>query len=109
MSLSSFVPLWEPQASVPLTSSLNWDQCVRLHTCTHVSKVSQHSINTKAVPPRPPGTEEGLWLHVDAAYAGSAYFCPELRWSLDGMESAHSFVFNPSKWMMVHFDCTAFW
>ncbi|KAM4602597.1 histidine decarboxylase [Polymixia lowei] len=53
--------------------------------------------------------EEGLWLHVDAAYAGSAYFCPELRWSLTGIELAHSFVFNPSKWMMVHFDCTAFW
>ncbi|XP_033482511.1 histidine decarboxylase [Epinephelus lanceolatus] len=53
--------------------------------------------------------EEGLWLHVDAAYAGSAYFCPELRWSLQGIEFAHSFVFNPSKWMMVHFDCTAFW
>uniref|UniRef100_A0A665V6F6 Histidine decarboxylase n=1 Tax=Echeneis naucrates TaxID=173247 RepID=A0A665V6F6_ECHNA len=51
----------------------------------------------------------GLWLHVDAAYAGSAYFCPELRWSLEGIEFAHSFVFNPSKWMMVHFDCTAFW
>ncbi|XP_046898037.1 histidine decarboxylase [Hypomesus transpacificus] len=53
--------------------------------------------------------EEGLWLHVDAAYAGSAYFCPEARWSLEGIEYAHSFVFNPSKWMMVHFDCTAFW
>uniref|UniRef100_A0A3Q1G0P5 Histidine decarboxylase n=1 Tax=Acanthochromis polyacanthus TaxID=80966 RepID=A0A3Q1G0P5_9TELE len=53
--------------------------------------------------------EEGLWLHVDAAYAGSAYFCPELRWSLQGIEFADSFVFNPSKWMMVHFDCTAFW
>lgn len=55
------------------------------------------------------GAEEGLWLHVDAAYAGSAYFCPELRWSLEGIEFADSFVFNPSKWMMVHFDCTAFW
>ncbi|KAM6980597.1 histidine decarboxylase [Aplochiton taeniatus] len=54
-------------------------------------------------------TEEGLWLHVDAAYAGSAYFCPELRWSLEGIQYADSFVFNPSKWMMVHFDCTAFW
>ncbi|XP_065808872.1 histidine decarboxylase [Labrus bergylta] len=53
--------------------------------------------------------EEGLWLHVDAAYAGSAYFCPELRWSLEGIEFSHSFVFNPSKWMLVHFDCTAFW
>uniref|UniRef100_A0A7N9AV85 Histidine decarboxylase n=1 Tax=Mastacembelus armatus TaxID=205130 RepID=A0A7N9AV85_9TELE len=53
--------------------------------------------------------EEGLWLHVDAAYAGAAYFCPELRWSLEGIEFAQSFVFNLSKWMMVHFDCTAFW
>uniref|UniRef100_A0A8C4ZKV0 Histidine decarboxylase n=1 Tax=Gadus morhua TaxID=8049 RepID=A0A8C4ZKV0_GADMO len=53
--------------------------------------------------------EEGLWLHVDAAYAGTAYFCTELRWSLKGIEFANSFVFNPSKWMMVHFDCTAFW
>ncbi|KAJ3593100.1 hypothetical protein NHX12_005437 [Muraenolepis orangiensis] len=53
--------------------------------------------------------EEDLWLHVDAAYAGTAYFCPELRWSLKGIEFANSFVFNPSKWMMVHFDCTAFW
>ncbi|XP_045061783.1 histidine decarboxylase [Coregonus clupeaformis] len=53
--------------------------------------------------------EEGLWLHVDAAYAGSAFFCPELRGPLEGIEYADSFVFNPSKWMMVHFDCTAFW
>ncbi|CAJ1049427.1 histidine decarboxylase [Xyrichtys novacula] len=53
--------------------------------------------------------EEGLWLHVDAAYAGSAYLCPELRWSLEGIEFSHSFVFNPSKWMLVSFDCTAFW
>ncbi|KAM9367008.1 histidine decarboxylase [Symphorus nematophorus] len=53
--------------------------------------------------------EEELWLHVDAAYAGSAYVCPELRWSLKGIEFAHSFVFNPAKWMMVHFDCTALW
>uniref|UniRef100_A0A3B1K409 Histidine decarboxylase n=1 Tax=Astyanax mexicanus TaxID=7994 RepID=A0A3B1K409_ASTMX len=52
---------------------------------------------------------EGLWLHVDAAYAGSALLCPELRYFMSGMEFADSFVFNPSKWMMVHFDCTAFW
>ncbi|XP_051580796.1 histidine decarboxylase-like [Myxocyprinus asiaticus] len=52
---------------------------------------------------------EGLWLHVDAAYAGSALLCPELRYFLNGIEFADSFVFNPSKWMMVHFDCTAFW
>ncbi|XP_067999817.1 histidine decarboxylase isoform X4 [Melanerpes formicivorus] len=52
---------------------------------------------------------EGLWLHIDAAYAGTAFVCPEFRLFLDGVEYADSFTFNPSKWMMVHFDCTGFW
>ncbi|XP_021262742.1 histidine decarboxylase isoform X2 [Numida meleagris] len=52
---------------------------------------------------------EGLWLHIDAAYAGTAFLCPEFRLFLDGIEFADSFTFNPSKWMMVHFDCTGFW
>ncbi|KAL7980074.1 hypothetical protein Chor_001342 [Crotalus horridus] len=53
--------------------------------------------------------KENLWLHVDAAYAGTAFLCPEYRSFLTGIEYADSFTFNPSKWMMVHFDCTAFW
>uniref|UniRef100_A0A8C6YIB5 Histidine decarboxylase n=1 Tax=Naja naja TaxID=35670 RepID=A0A8C6YIB5_NAJNA len=53
--------------------------------------------------------KEGLWLHVDAAYAGTAFLCPEYRFFLKGIEYVDSFAFNPSKWMMVHFDCTAFW
>ena len=52
---------------------------------------------------------EKVWLHIDAAYAGSAFFCPEFRGFLKGVENAQSFVFNPSKWLMVNFDCTAFW
>ncbi|XP_006086041.1 histidine decarboxylase [Myotis lucifugus] len=52
---------------------------------------------------------EGLWLHIDAAYAGTAFLCPEFRGFLQGIEYADSFTFNPSKWMMVHFDCTGFW
>ncbi|XP_046683668.1 histidine decarboxylase-like [Homalodisca vitripennis] len=52
---------------------------------------------------------EGLWLHVDAAYAGSAFICPEFRKWLSGISYADSFAFNPSKWLMVHFDCTAMW
>ncbi|NWY69274.1 DCHS decarboxylase, partial [Erithacus rubecula] len=52
---------------------------------------------------------EGLWLHIDAAYAGTAFVCPEFRLFLEGIEYADSFTFNPSKWMMVHFDCTGFW
>ncbi|XP_063976272.1 histidine decarboxylase [Diachasmimorpha longicaudata] len=50
-----------------------------------------------------------LWLHIDAAYAGSAFVCPEFRGWLRGIEYADSIAFNPSKWLMVHFDCTAMW
>ncbi|XP_063898060.1 histidine decarboxylase isoform X2 [Helicoverpa armigera] len=53
--------------------------------------------------------KHGAWLHVDAAYAGSAFTCPEYRHWLDGIEMADSFAFNPSKWLMVNFDCTAMW
>jgi len=51
---------------------------------------------------------EGLWLHVDAAWAGSAAIVPEMRWIFAGVERADSVVFNPHKWMLVNFDCTAF-
>ncbi len=50
-----------------------------------------------------------LWLHVDAAYAGTAFFCPEFRHFLNGIENANSFVFNASKWLMVNFDCSCLW
>ncbi|XP_030561811.1 histidine decarboxylase isoform X3 [Drosophila novamexicana] len=53
--------------------------------------------------------EYNLWLHVDAAYAGSAFICPEFRTWLRGIERADSLAFNPSKWLMVHFDATAMW
>ncbi|XP_065219540.1 histidine decarboxylase isoform X2 [Planococcus citri] len=52
---------------------------------------------------------ENLWLHVDAAYAGSSFICPEFRRWLKGVHFAQSFAFNPSKWLMVNFDCTAMW
>jgi aromatic-L-amino-acid decarboxylase len=45
-----------------------------------------------------------LWLHVDAAYAGSAAIVPELRYVLDGCERADSLVMNPHKWMFVPLD-----
>jgi aromatic-L-amino-acid decarboxylase len=50
----------------------------------------------------------GVWLHVDAAYAGAAAIVPELRSFFDGVEDADSFVFNPHKWFLVNFDCTAY-
>lgn len=53
--------------------------------------------------------EEKLWFHIDAAYAGSAFLCPEFRPLLDGVEYADSYNFNPHKWMLVNFDCSAMW
>lgn len=50
----------------------------------------------------------GAWLHVDAAWAGSAAIIPELRWILDGVEHADSLVLNPHKWMLVNFDLSAY-
>jgi len=49
-----------------------------------------------------------LWLHVDAAMAGTALILPEFQWMLDGREYIDSFLFNPHKWMFTNFDCTAF-
>jgi aromatic-L-amino-acid decarboxylase len=52
----------------------------------------------------------GVWLHVDAAYAGVAAVCPELRWVNDGVaEYADSYVTNPHKWLLTNFDCTVLW
>jgi aromatic-L-amino-acid/L-tryptophan decarboxylase len=50
-----------------------------------------------------------VWLHVDAAYAGTAAILPEMRWIMKGCDEADSFLFNPHKWMFVPFDCTAFY
>jgi aromatic-L-amino-acid decarboxylase len=51
---------------------------------------------------------EAIWLHVDAAWAGSAFILPEARALLEGVELADSFVFNPHKWLFTNFDCSAF-
>lgn len=53
--------------------------------------------------------EENVWMHVDAAFAGSAAICPEYRYLINGVEKADSFNFNPHKWLLVNFDCSAFW
>jgi aromatic-L-amino-acid decarboxylase len=52
---------------------------------------------------------EGLWLHVDAAMAGTAAICPEYRYIQDGVELADSYCFNPHKWMFTNFDCDCFY
>ena len=49
-----------------------------------------------------------VWLHVDAAYAGTALILPEYRWMAKGLDKVDSFVFNPHKWMFTNFDCSAY-
>ena len=51
----------------------------------------------------------GVWLHVDASYAGAAAMLPERRWILDGVARADSFVVNPHKWLLTNFDCSAYY
>jgi aromatic-L-amino-acid decarboxylase len=52
---------------------------------------------------------EGVWLHVDAAYAGAAAVCPELRDRFAGWDRADSIVVNPHKWLGVPTDCSTLW
>jgi aromatic-L-amino-acid decarboxylase len=53
--------------------------------------------------------DAGAWLHVDAAYAGGAMVCPELRWAFEGVELADSLVINAHKWMFTPMDCSLLW
>ncbi len=69
--------------------------------------------STTAVDPVPAIAEvcrrHGVWLHVDAAYAGIAALLPEMRWINAGLELADSYCTDPHKWMLTNFDCTAFY
>ena len=51
----------------------------------------------------------GIWLHVDAAMAGSAMVLPECRWMWEGVEAADSLVLNPHKWLGAAFDCSVYY
>ncbi|MFO7853538.1 MAG: pyridoxal phosphate-dependent decarboxylase family protein [Bacteroidota bacterium] len=53
-------------------------------------------------------SKHNIWLHVDAALAGTAMILPEYNWLIDGKEYIDSFVFNPHKWMFTNFDCSAY-
>lgn len=68
------------------------------------------STSTSAIEPVPAiadiAERYGAWLHVDAAYGGSAAIVPEMRHILNGVERAQSFIVNPHKWLYVGFDCS---
>jgi len=53
--------------------------------------------------------QTGTWMHVDAAYAGSAMVCPEFRWAFKGIERADSLVVNAHKWMLNPNDISLLW
>ncbi len=53
--------------------------------------------------------EHDMWLHVDAAMAGSAMILPECRWMWQGIEEADSLVLNPHKWLGAAFDCSLYY
>nr|ADD71924.1 L-tryptophan decarboxylase [Actaea racemosa] len=51
----------------------------------------------------------GVWVHVDAAYAGSACICPEFRHFIDGIERVDSLSLSPHKWLLTYLDCSCLW
>jgi aromatic-L-amino-acid decarboxylase len=53
--------------------------------------------------------QAGAWLHVDAAYAGSAAVCEEFRWALASADRANSLVVNAHKWLFTPMDCSCIW
>ena len=87
------------------------DRAAGLRPCCIAATVGTTS--STAIDPVPAiadiAAREGIWLHVDTAYAGSAAVVPEFRWVLDGCDRADSLVFNPHKWLMVPVDCSVFY
>ena len=81
---------------------------VPLYLCATVGTTGLGAVD----PVRELGEEarrRGMWLHVDAAYAGSAAICPEFQDHLDGVELADSVSMNPHKWFLTNMDCCCLW
>jgi len=93
-----------------LDARIRADLAAGLVPCCVVATVGTTGVT--AIDPLPEigavARRHGLWLHVDAALAGSAAIVPEFRWILDGVEQADSLVFNPHKWLLTNFDCSAY-
>lgn len=90
-----------------LAGQIARDRAAGLVPCFVVATIGTTS--SQAVDPIPAIAEicrrEGVWLHIDAAIAGTAALCPEYRWLHAGVEGADSYAFNPHKWMFTNFDC----
>jgi len=93
-----------------LAAAIQRDIAAGIHPLCVVATVGTTS-STAADPLRAIGAicqQYGAWFHVDAAYGGSAAVLPECRPLFDGLELADSYVFNPHKWMLTNFDCSAY-
>jgi aromatic-L-amino-acid decarboxylase len=87
------------------------DTAAGLKPCAVVATTGT-TISTALDPVEPIGriaSQHGMWLHVDAAMAGSAMILAECRWMWQGVESADSVVLNPHKWLGVAFDCSLYY
>jgi len=93
-----------------LRAAIEADRAAGLKPCAIVASVG--TTTTTAVDPLQPigaiAREFGLWLHVDAAMAGSAMILPECRWMFEGVEAADSLILNPHKWLGAAFDCSTY-
>jgi aromatic-L-amino-acid decarboxylase len=93
-----------------LVEMIERDLAAGLRPCAVAATVGTTA--TTSVDPVPAIAEicraRNIWLHVDAAYAGSAAVAPEFRWALAGCEHADSMVTNPHKWLLTPVDCSAF-
>jgi aromatic-L-amino-acid decarboxylase len=94
-----------------LAETIGLDLAAGLRPCCVVAAVGTTA--TTAVDPVPAIADlcerYHLWLHVDAAYAGSAAILPEFRWAFAGCDRADSYVVNPHKWLLTPMDCSAFY
>jgi len=91
-----------------LEAAIEADLALGKRPCCIVASIG--STSTSAIDPLPAiadiAERYGIWLHVDAAYAGAAGIVPEMRYVLNGAERAQSFVLNPHKWLYVSLDCS---
>jgi aromatic-L-amino-acid decarboxylase len=91
-----------------LEQALKADVAAGKRPCCVVASVG--STSTTAIEPVPQiagiAQRYGAWLHVDAAYGGSAAVVPEMRHILAGVEHAQSLIVNPHKWLYISMDCS---